>query len=240
MNRQKSSENPSNLHPGVIEKKSLVKQLLKRKPNRKCKNENQKEFVRKIEENQIVFCVGSAGTGKSHIALMTALGLIMDVNAPQFKISILRAPVESGETNMGFLPGNLLEKLYPFMEPAYELIAKLYDEQTKNKMIDEKILHPRSVGHIRGHNFDNEIVIVDEAQNLTESEIKLILTRIGHDSKMIFIGDTAQKDVRVGKISGLEVCYEKLSDIEGIDRHEFTDADIVRNPIIGKILKKLS
>lgn len=225
----------------IKEKKQTINSILGHKPYRKNKNKSQKIYKDIIDENEVIFCSGPAGTGKSYISLVKAIELLMDPDNNYIRISLFRAPVEAGDNPLGFLPGDLNEKLFPYIEHVYDLIGKLYGDEKKNAFIKAGFIKPRSIGHSRGNNLDNEIVLVEEAQNLTIGEMKLLLTRIGSDCKMILSGDVEQTDTRIkkGTESGLSHCMERLVDIKGIGMHSFTRDEIVRNPIIGKILENL-
>lgn len=221
--------------------------LLNFKLKLKCKNQKQKELHNLIKEKQIVFCQGSAGTGKSYIAAETALDLLK--NGPYRRIIICCPNVESSSMPLGLLPGTVDEKLQPFLDAIEFTIEKILDDSgnfnskdilvnlLKNDMVIEE-----AASFLRGKTFDDSIIIVDESENFNKQELLLILTRIGRNSKMVFLGDNMQidrKDIKKsGEKCGLDYAIETLKDIDDIGVLEFTEEDIVRNPIITDILKK--
>ena len=221
--------------------------LLNFKLKLKCKNQKQKELHNLIKEKQIVFCQGSAGTGKSYIAAETALDLLK--NGPYRRIIICCPNVESSSMPLGLLPGTVDEKLQPFLDAIEFIIEKILDDSgnfnskdilvnlLKNDMVIEE-----AASFLRGKTFDDSIIIVDESENFNKQELLLILTRIGRNSKMVFLGDNMQidrKDIKKsGEKCGLDYAIETLKDIDDIGMLEFTEEDIVRNPIITDILKK--
>jgi len=221
--------------------------LLNFKLKLKCKNQKQKELHNLIKEKQIVFCQGSAGTGKSYIAAETALDLLK--NGPYRRIIICCPNVESSSMPLGLLPGTVDEKLQPFLDAIEFTIEKILDDSgnfnskdilvnlLKNDMVIEE-----AASFLRGKTFDDSIIIVDESENFNKQELLLILTRIGRNSKMVFLGDNMQidrKDIKKsGEKCGLDYAIETLKDIDDIGVLEFTEEDIVRNPIITDILRK--
>ena len=221
--------------------------LLNFKLKLKCKNQKQKELHNLIKEKQIVFCQGSAGTGKSYIAAETASDLLK--NGPYRRIIICCPNVESSSMPLGLLPGTVDEKLQPFLDAIEFTIEKILDDSgnfnskdilvnlLKNDMVIEE-----AASFLRGKTFDDSIIIVDESENFNKQELLLILTRIGRNSKMVFLGDNMQidrKDIKKsGEKCGLDYAIETLKDIDDIGMLEFTEEDIVRNPIITDILKK--
>lgn len=221
--------------------------LLNFKLKLKCKNQKQKELHNLIKDKQIVFCQGSAGTGKSYIAAETALDLLK--NGSYRRIIICCPNVESSSMPLGLLPGTVDEKLQPFLDAIEFTIEKILDDSgnfnskdiltnlLKNDMVIEE-----AASFLRGKTFDDSIIIIDESENFDKQEILLILTRIGRNSKMVFLGDNMQidrKDIKKsGDKCGLDYAIEKLCDIEDIGVLEFGEEDIVRNPIITEILRK--
>lgn len=233
--------------PEKGEANTNLSKLLNFKLKLKCKNQKQKELHNLIKEKQIVFCQGSAGTGKSYIAAETALDLLK--NGPYRRIIICCPNVESSSMPLGLLPGTVDEKLQPFLDAIEFTIEKILDDSgnfnskdilvnlLKNDMVIEE-----AASFLRGKTFDDSIIIVDESENFNKQEMLLILTRIGRNSKMIFLGDNMQIDRRdikkSGEKCGLDYAFDTLKDIEDIGFLEFTEEDIVRNPIITEILKK--
>lgn len=237
----------SKMIPEKGEASSNLSKLLNFKLKLKCKNQKQKELHNLIKEKEIVFCQGSAGTGKSYIAAETALELLK--NGGYRRIIICCPNVESSSMPLGLLPGTVDEKLQPFLDAIEFTIEKILDDSgnfnskdilvnlLKNDMVIEE-----AASFLRGKTFDDSIIIIDESENFSKQEMLLILTRIGRNSKMVFLGDNMQidrKDIKKsGEKCGLDYAFETLKDIENIGMIEFTEEDIVRNPIITEILKK--
>jgi len=237
----------SKMNPKKEESLLNNSKLLDFKLKLKCKNQKQKELHNLIKDKQIVFCQGSAGTGKSYIAANTSLDLLK--NGPYKRIIICCPNVESSSMQIGFLPGDLQEKIHPFFDAIEFTIEKIFEDSgnfnSKDILTDllkNDIIVEEAASFLRGKTFDDSIIIIDESENFNKQEILLILTRIGRNSKMIFLGDNMQidrKDIKKsGEKCGLDYAFEKLKDIEDIGFLEFTEEDIVRNPIITEILKK--
>ena len=215
----------------------------------KCKNEKQKELCNLIKEKEVIFCIGSAGSGKSYIALSMALQLLKNPQLPYTNITLITQTVQS-ELEIGYLKGTLDDKLYPFLEPTWYTIKKIFKNSGNNgsskelldNLIKNNYITYNHVAFLRGTNIDNSIVIIDEAQQYTKSAMKTILTRIGENSKYIFLGDIEQCDNKELKKSkeeiGLKYCINHFKDLSEIGTIEFTNNDIVRNPIISKILER--
>ena len=186
----------------------------------------------------IGFCVDS-GVGKSYIAMKAALDLLSDPSNQYEKIIIVRPAVEA-EEKLGSLPGNVEEKLDPYIFPSYYLMNKIIGKESREKLKDADIIEVFALAFMRGMNIDNSILIFEEGQNATPSQMKLLLTRIGFNSKFFISGDVEQSDKFKNKThSGLWDAIEKFRDDENISVFEFTDEkDIVRNKLISKILKK--
>ena len=220
---------------------------IKYKIGLKCKNAKQKELVKTIKNNEITFCTGSAGTGKSYVTLATALDLLQKDNEYQ-KIIILCNATESDDKSLGFLKGSLEEKLFPYAYPHLYTMGKIISNGNKEtngadvikQMKKDGRIEIMSVTFLRGLTIDNAIVVIEEAQNLSKASCKTILTRIGDNCKYIFDGDLEQidnKELRKNKDNcGLKHSMDRLKDIDGVGVIEFTKEEIVRNPIITKIL----
>lgn len=209
-----------------------------RKINLKCKNEHQKEYLNLIDDNEITICIGDSGVGKSYVSLARALELLKDRNNGYSKLFII-TPIVEVEDNVGFLKGSLTDKLDPYLYSIYYIIDGIIGETARKTLVELEIIKPLCISYIRGQNIDNAILISDETQNMSIKGVKTLLTRIGKNSKFILSGDINQID-RFKKIedSGLVYIYNHLTDIEGVGRFAFEKSDIVRNPIIGKILDK--
>jgi phosphate starvation-inducible PhoH-like protein len=202
----------------------------------KPKTKAQDDYVKLIKEYEITICSGPAGTGKSHCAIATALELIQDKSTKYAKLIITTPAIEADE-KIGFLPGTLDEKLSPYMESSFYLIDKVIGKALREKLVGQKMIEVEALGFIRGKNFENCIVFLEEAQNTSPNQMKTFLTRIGENAKFIISGDIEQSDkFKNGKLSGLFDIMSKLRVVEEIGFYDFMSYDIVRNPIIGKIL----
>lgn len=204
------------------------------------KTKAQKEMWDLIENKEITLCSGPAGTGKSHIAVLKALDLIKRFPEKYKKIIISKPTIESAPS-VGFLPGNLDEKLSPSIYSLIYIFKKILGEQKVDRMLERKQIEVMALGYFRGINLDSCIFILDESQNCDKKLIRTVLTRIGEDCKFIIIGDTTQVDLSI-KIeqTGLYIAMKRLEDIPQIGIFRFMDSDIVRNPIISIILERLN
>lgn len=202
----------------------------------KPRSENQKEYIRTVAENTITFCQGLAGSGKSHIAIGMALEYLLDNKIS--RIVITRPIVEAGE-KMGYLPGSAEEKIHPYLMPLLDEIhhfipPALYASLKLNNKIEIVPL-----GLMRGRNFHNCFIVADECQNASYEQLKMLLTRIGQNSKMILTGDTKQSDLSRHLQGGFLHIIQTLEGLEGIGVARLDSGDIVRNPIIASILSRL-
>ncbi len=220
-----------------VNKKDRIRQIIKQ-PKEKFLTKNQEEYWRILGDNEITLCFGPAGVGKSYIAMKRAIDLLWDDNNKFEKIIIVRPAVEA-EEKLGSLPGGLEEKLDPYIYPSYYLLNKIIGKEAREKLKEEGFIEIAALAYMRGWNVDNTILVFEEAQNATPAQIKLLLTRIGFNSKYFLSGDLEQSDKFKDKTkSGLYDAKQKLSDVKGIGIFEFGNEDIVRNPIIGKILER--
>jgi phosphate starvation-inducible PhoH-like protein len=219
-------------------KKELISQFIKKQTKEKFLTENQRLYYDILKTNQITICSGPAGVGKSYIAMKAAVDLLQDPNNSYEKIMIVRPAVEA-EEKLGSLPGALEEKLDPYISPSYYLLNKLIGKENREKLIELDFIEVQALAYIRGWNIDNTILIFEEAQNSTPKQMKLLLTRIGFNSKFFISGDLEQTDRYKDKThSGLWDAMSKFRDMDDIGVFEFGEQDIVRNPLITKILKK--
>ena len=219
-------------------KKQLLSQLIKKQTKEKFLTENQRIYYNILKNNQITICSGPAGVGKSYIAMKAAVDLLADPTTPYEKLMIVRPAVEA-EEKLGSLPGSLEEKLDPYISPSYYLLNKLIGKDTREKLIQSDFIEVQALAYIRGWNIDNTILIFEEGQNSTPNQMKLLLTRIGFNSKFFISGDLEQTDRYKDKThSGLWDAINKFKDMDEIGVFEFTQEDIVRNPLITKILKR--
>jgi len=219
-------------------KKEFINTVVKKKQRSKFLTENQKEYYDRLITNQITICSGPAGVGKSYIAMKAAVDLLLDDGNAYEKIIIVRPAVEA-EEKLGSLPGNLEEKLDPYIFPSYYLLNKIIGKDEREKLKEHEIIEVFALAYMRGMNIDNSILIFEEAQNSTPNQMKLLLTRIGFNSKFFISGDIEQTDrYKDKKQSGLYDALTRFKGVNGIGIFEFGEKDGVRNPIITKILQK--
>lgn len=205
------------------------------KPYR-CKTLNQYNLYKEINNNDLVFAVGPAGTGK------TFIGVLMAVNALKKnlvnKIIITRPAVEAGES-LGFLPGDLKEKIDPYLMPIYDALDQILGKEQKDKYVERGIIEVIPLAYMRGRTLDEAFIILDEAQNTTDRQMLMFLTRLGFNSKMLVNGDVTQIDLNINKNnSGLIAAINKLKGIDKISFVEFNGNDVVRNPLVQTIIEK--
>ena len=198
----------------------------------KCKTENQKTFVNSIKEKEVTICSGPAGTGKTYLACAEALKLLKRY-AKYRKIVIVKSVTTLKNEEIGFLKGNLREKMEPFMFSFVHNFEKLIGQTITSRLRELKTIEEMPIAYMRGINLDRSIIIIDEAQNISQENIRTIMTRLGKDSKMIFLGDERQQDSKGG--NGLTFLMGHFAHIEEIGCVQFTKADVVRNPLVAKI-----
>jgi len=221
-----------------ISKKDFINSTIKRKQKNKFLSDNQKEYYDLLINNQITICSGPAGVGKSYISMKAAVDLLMDTNNSYEKIIIVRPAVEA-EEKLGSLPGNLEEKLDPYIFPSYYLLNKIIGKEAREKLKEGEVIEVFALAYMRGMNIDNSILIFEEAQNSTPNQMKLLLTRIGFNSKFFISGDLEQTDrYKDKKQSGLYDALQRFNKISDIGIYDFKNAKNVRNPLISKILVK--
>ena len=201
------------------------------------KTKGQYSFVKAVEDNAIVFAIGPAGTGKTYLAVIRAVSAMKKGEVK--RIVLTRPAVEAGES-LGFLPGDLKEKVDPYLTPLYDALHDmLWVEQTE-KLIEKGTIEIAPLAYMRGRTLDDSFVILDEAQNTTPAQMKMFLTRLGFNSKMVITGDNTQIDLKTGTKSGLDDAANILKDIEGIKIIHLTSDDVVRNPLVQKIIERYS
>lgn len=212
--------------------------LKNKKVEVKCLNEKQKELKKAIEEKEITIAIGPAGTGKTYLSLITALHLLK--SRPMYrKIVLIKSVTTIKGEELGFLPGTLQEKMEPYMWSYLGNLNKIFgDRVTTQKMIEGGMITIEPIAYIRGNTMDNSIVIIDETQNIDLHTFKTIITRIGKNSKMIFLGDVEQID-RKSKDSCLQTVFNKFKEAEFVGTVEFEANECVRNPIIPLVLNIL-
>lgn len=195
----------------------------------------QKIFIDAISRNDITFAIGPAGTGKTYLAVVYAVACLK--NQEFKKIILTRPAVEAGE-NLGFLPGDLKEKVDPYLRPLYDALHDMLGVEQTEKMLEKGQIEIAPLAYMRGRTLDNAFVILDEAQNTLPSQMKMFLTRMGFRSKIIVTGDITQIDLRKDQRSGLIQAVSLLKSIDEIAFVEMTTADVVRHPLVAKILEK--
>lgn len=198
------------------------------------KNQSQYAYYKLLEKNTIVFAMGAAGTGKTYLAV--AYGVNMLKQKKVNKIIITRPIVEAGE-NLGFLPGELKEKVDPYLTPIYDALHDILGKDTTDKYLDKGVIEIAPLAYMRGRTLSDAFVILDEAQNTTSTQMKMFLTRLGYNSKMIITGDESQIDLKASIKSGIIVASEILFDIEDIATIRFDSKDVVRHPLVSKIIQ---
>jgi len=200
----------------------------------KVKNINQFKYLETIEGSTITFGIGPAGTGKTFLAVASAVKMYSE-NAIK-KIVLTRPAVEAGE-RLGYLPGDLSQKIDPYLVPLFDSLEYFFGNETLQYLIEKRNIEIVPLAYMRGRTLNNACIILDEAQNATMSQIKMFLTRLGENSKMIITGDETQIDLHNKTFSGLKKTRKSLSSIEEVSVLEFENADIVRNKIVSKILE---
>lgn len=203
----------------------------------KCKNARQKEFLKAIEDHEVTICTGIAGSGKTFLAAYQALKML-EKNQIE-KIVLVKSVTTLPDEEVGFLPGDIHDKLDPFMISFYGNIDKIIGEEWRKRLVGEGKIQIQPLAFVRGINIDNAVVILDECQNLTTSTFKSIVTRIGEGSKYIIMGDTEQVDLRRRSSSVLSKLTELFQESELVGTISFTDEDCVRNPIIPYLLDQI-
>ena len=227
-----------NVYQKNLNKKGIITSLIPRKTKEKFLTESQRVYYNMLCDNQITICSGPAGVGKSYIAMKAAIDLLSDPSTPYDKIIIVRPAVEA-EEKLGSLPGNVEEKLDPYIFPSYYLLNKIIGKENREKLKDIEAIEVFALAYMRGMNIDNSILIFEESQNATPKQMKLLLTRIGFNSKFFISGDLEQTDRYKDKTqSGLWDAIEKFKNVNDIGVFEFKDTDVVRNPLITKILSR--
>jgi len=202
----------------------------------KPRTENQKEYIRTAAENTITFCQGLAGSGKTHIAIGMAIEYLLGDKVN--KLIITRPVVEAGE-KIGYLPGTAEEKLHPYLLPIIDEILHFIQPAVYNSLKLNNKIEVVPLGLMRGRNFHDCFIVADECQNASYEQLKMLLTRIGRNSKMILTGDIGQSDLHRHVQGGFLTMIQQLSGVEGVGISELTSSDIVRNPIIVGILNRL-
>jgi phosphate starvation-inducible PhoH-like protein len=193
----------------------------------------QKLYLQSMQRSPIVFGIGPAGTGKTYLAMAHAVSALLN-NQVQ-RIILTRPAVEAGET-LGFLPGDLREKILPYLRPLYDAMHDMIDAEDVARLTEKGVIEIAPLAYMRGRTLSHSFVILDEAQNTTPEQMMMFLTRLGEDSRMVVTGDITQIDLPRTKLSGLLEVGRILREIPGIDFHHFSGADVVRHPLVLKII----
>lgn len=198
------------------------------------KTVNQKEYIDAIRRFDIVFGIGPAGTGKTYLAMAMAIAALQkkEVN----RVVLARPAVEAGE-HLGFLPGDLYEKVNPYLRPLYDALHDMMDFDNASRLIQQGVIEVAPLAFMRGRTLNDSFVILDEAQNATSEQMKMFLTRLGFSSKAVITGDVTQTDLPVGKISGLIEARNILAHIKGIRFVHFSKEDVIRHPLVQEIIE---
>ena len=199
-----------------------------------ARSKRQSEYIESLRKNDIIFALGPAGTGKSFLAVSVAITMLMEKKIG--KVILSRPAVEAGE-KLGFLPGDMKEKVDPYLRPLYDALYDLFGYEIINKKIENGEIEIAPLAFMRGRTLKNSFAILDEAQNATSTQIKMFLTRIGENSRLVVNGDPSQIDLINKSNSGLKKSVEILKDIKGIQIIEFDHTDVVRHPLVSKIIQ---
>lgn len=213
--------------PGSVELRTRKKPIEPR-------TEAQKAYVANLFANELGFGIGPAGTGKTYLAV--AVGVTMFIGGMVEKIILSRPAVEAGE-RLGFLPGDMKEKIDPYMQPLYDALNDFLPQKQVQKLIEEKRIEIAPLAFMRGRTLSNAFVVLDEAQNATTMQMKMFLTRLGQGSRMVITGDRTQVDLPRGVPSGLQEAERILKGVKGVTFNYFTAKDVVRHPLVARIIE---
>ena len=195
----------------------------------------QKDYYLALKKHDVVFGIGPAGTGKTYLAVIFAVQALK--NHEVQKIILTRPAVEAGE-NLGFLPGDLKEKVDPYLRPLYDALYDMLGQEQTERLIEKGVIEIAPLAYMRGRTLEDAYVILDEAQNTTDAQMKMFLTRLGFNSKMIITGDVTQIDLPRGVLSGLKRAIKILKDVKGIRFVYLTSLDVVRHPVVQRIIER--
>lgn len=213
--------------------KELICHTINGKPI-KPKTLGQKRYVDEIRNKMIVFGLGPAGTGKTYLAMAMAITAFKSEEVS--RIILTRPAIEAGE-KLGFLPGDLQSKVDPYLRPLYDALYQIMGVESFQKNMEKGLIEVAPLAYMRGRTLDNAFIILDEAQNTTPAQMKMFLTRIGFGSKVVVTGDATQKDLAPGSVSGMDVALRVLKNVEDIGICQLTSSDVVRHPLVQKIVK---
>jgi phosphate starvation-inducible PhoH-like protein len=199
----------------------------------RAKTFRQRQYINALRQRDLTFCVGPAGTGKTFLAVVVAVQALL---ANEFEKLILTRPaVEAGE-KLGFLPGDLQQKVNPYLRPLYDAINEFIDPEKVPNLMERGVIEVAPLAYMRGRTLNNAFIIVDEAQNTTPSQMKMVLTRLGFHSRMVITGDITQTDLLPHQESGLSVALHILKNVQGISFCEFSQKDVVRHALVQRIV----
>jgi phosphate starvation-inducible PhoH-like protein len=225
------SEDSTQSMRGVV---SASKVVVSGKRNVTPKTLNQKLYLEAIDRQDMVFGIGPAGTGKTYLAVSMAVRSLVEKKVN--RIVLTRPAVEAGE-RLGFLPGTLQEKIDPYLKPLYDALYDMLDVERVDRHLERGVIEIAPIAFMRGRTLNDSFVILDEAQNTTPEQMKMFLTRIGYNTKAVITGDITQIDLPFGKMSGLIEAEKIISGVEGISFIHFNDRDVVRHPLVQRIVR---
>ncbi len=217
-----------------INKRKVIGHTINNKPIY-AKTLKQNEYIKTLEKKDLIFSIGSAGTGKTYLAVCYAVTELKKGNIE--RIILTRPAVEAGES-LGFLPGDLKEKVDPYLRPLYDALYDMLGVQQTQMLIEKQVIEIAPLAYMRGRTLEKAFIILDEAQNATIDQLKMFLTRLGFNSKMVVTGDISQVDLPSSKKSGLKISANLLSDLNEVGLIVFDKNDVVRHPLVGKIIEK--
>ncbi|MEM6519411.1 MAG: PhoH family protein [Cyanobacteria bacterium P01_D01_bin.71] len=199
----------------------------------RAKTFRQRQYVQALKKSDLIFCSGPAGTGKTFLAALVGVQALL--NDEYERLILTRPAVEAGE-RLGFLPGDLQQKVNPYLRPLYDALHELIDPEKIPSLMERGVIEVAPLAYMRGRTLSNAFVILDEAQNTTPAQMKMVLTRLGFQSRMVVTGDTTQTDLPTNQSSGLSVAQKILASVEGIAFCKLTQADVVRHPLVQRIV----
>lgn len=199
----------------------------------RAKTFRQRQYIQALKRHDLIFCTGPAGTGKTFLAALVGTQALL--NDEYERLILTRPAVEAGE-RLGFLPGDLQQKINPYLRPLYDALHELIDPEKIPSLMERGVIEVAPLAYMRGRTLNNAFVILDEAQNTTPAQMKMVLTRLGFKSRMVVTGDTTQTDLAPNQSSGMAVAQKILAHVEGIAFCQLTAADVVRHPLVQRIV----
>ncbi|MBD2328828.1 PhoH family protein [Alkalinema sp. FACHB-956] len=200
----------------------------------RAKTFKQRQYVEAVRKHSLTFGIGPAGTGKTYLAAVLAIQALL--NNEYERLILTRPAVEAGE-KLGFLPGDLQQKVNPYLRPLYDALYEFVDPEKITNLMERQVIEIAPIAYMRGRTLSNAFVIVDEAQNTTPAQMKMLLTRLGFKSKMVVTGDLTQTDLPPNQASGLQIAEKILRSVEGIEFCYFSKADVIRHPLVQRIVE---